>query len=128
MFKSVKIKEETLEALQNIKMIDDYSSVDEVIQDLLKKVPQKQESIREAPAWKWKVGFDNKHEPNQTLEVSWQELRKSKPEDTWNLSGESEFYEATILFKDEKGTFVRFGEQIHDDEEMFFYTEYFQFK
>jgi hypothetical protein len=31
----------------------------------------------------------------------------------------------TNLFKDNKGVFVRFGEQKYDDQEMMYYTEYY---
>ena len=125
--KTIKVKPDTYDKLHDIKSIDKYKSMDELINDLMDRVPINNLSIKEAPAWEWKVGFSGQHDPDETIKVSWEVLRNSKVGDTWDLQGSWDLYEATILFKDKKGVFVRFGEQRYDDPEMIYYTEYYHF-
>jgi len=73
------------------------------------------------------VGFVDNHTPDETLKVFWNDLRKSKAGDFWKLEGSWDLYEATILFKDDKGVLVLMGWQRYDDSEMNYYTEFYQF-
>jgi predicted CopG family antitoxin len=124
---STKINAETYDKLLSIKQIDEYKSISAVIEDLILRVPQKDDSIKEAPAWKWIVGFIGQDNPDEILQISWEELKESEIGQIWKLEGSWDSYEATILYKDTKGAFVRFGEQRYDDPEMIFYTDYFHF-
>jgi len=82
---------------------------------------------KEAPAWEWIVGFSQAHTPDETLTVSWSELKESELGDSWALEGSWDTYEATIIYKDSKGVLVRMGEQRYDDPEIEYFLEYFQF-
>ena len=126
-YEAIRINSETYDKLKIIKQVDEYSSVSAVIEDLMLRVPQNVDSLQEIPAFEWTVGFSNNHTPDETLKVSWEELKKSKINDQWKLEGSWDSYEATILFKDEKGVFIRFGQQRYDDPYMDYFVQYLNF-
>ena len=123
---STKINTDTYDKLLAIKQVDGYKSISAVIEDLILRVPQEQDSIQELPAWEWKVGFCG-NDPDKTLKVSWEKLKQSKIGDSWKLEGTWDSYEAKILFKDEKGVLIRFGDQRYDDPVMITFLKYFNF-
>ena len=57
----------------------------------------------------------------------WEDLRKAKVGDFWKFKRFLNSYEATVIFKDNKGVLIRFGIARYDDLEMEYYTEYYHF-
>jgi len=126
-YKSIQVNSETYDKLRLIKEIDEYKSLSAVIEELMLRVPQNVDSLQEIPAFEWTVGFADNHTPDETLKVSWEELKKSEVNDQWKLEGSWDSYEATVLFKDEKGVFIRFGQQRYDDPYMDYFVQYLNF-
>ena len=126
-YEAIRINTKTYEKLKIIKQIDEYKSISAVIEDLLLRVPQNVDSLHEIPAFEWTVGFKDNHTPDETVKVSWEELKKSEVNNQWKLEGSWDSYEATILFKDEKGVFIRFGQQRYDDPYMDYFVQYLNF-
>ena len=101
-FTTIKIRKETKDKLDLIKHMNNYGSLDKVINQLIPQaINENYQFHTEKPAFTL-LGKTNSME--QIIKVGYDELRKSQIGDKWQTNDEI----AIILFKDEYGALIRF--------------------
>jgi len=126
---SIQVSTKTRDTLESLKKTED-STYEDVLKGLLPEGVNPENYTRinkEKPAFEWTVGFANNHTQDESVKVSYSDLKESEVGEEWELSGTWEWHEARVIFKDQNGCLVRFGESRHGWGEMEYYLEYFQF-
>lgn len=108
---SIRLKDETIEGLKEIKEIYDVSSLDKAAKIAIKNTPTPVDIVEQPPAFLLKATTDTIKSLTHETIVTWNMLRESKQGDIFGLKKDMplKFLEyATVLFKDENGVFIKF--------------------
>lgn len=108
----VRLNKDTIEALKEIKEIYDLRSIDSATKLAIRNTPLPVDIVTQPPAFILKL-FDMDEESYFEEIVTWDMLKNSKQGDIFDCEeilkeDTSKFETATVLFKDDKGVFIKF--------------------
>lgn len=108
---SIRLNDETIEGLKEIKEVYELKSLNEATQVAIKNTPTPVDIVEQPPAFILKLITDTKMPLTHETIVTWNMLRESKQGEVFGLKKDMplKFLEyATVLFKDENGVFIKF--------------------
>lgn len=106
---NITIQKETAEKLREYRDMNNISSIDQVVNQLLGNgTSTNVDFISEAPAFTLIGETNRQHETDEIINVSWEDLKQSKVGDSWVADMDVTSEKADVMFKDDEGAFIRF--------------------
>ncbi|MDR1018910.1 MAG: hypothetical protein LBM02_09445 [Lachnospiraceae bacterium] len=117
---SIRLKEDTIEAFREIKEIYELKSLDEAAKLAIHNTPISADIVKQPPAFILRLFEEDDYDSFFQETVTWSMLKKSNQGDVFDFEDilkedASKFETATVLFKDDKGVFIRF--ELHEKDE-----------